>query len=81
MKEFKMSAASRRVLSGLKPGWQKVPVHVRGSHLAYLIKQGWIKHRQPGVSPGNAWRMWLSWGEIRMTSHGHVCLALATMEG
>jgi hypothetical protein len=64
-----LSDAARRALQHVGTEWQKVPYHIRGSHIAVLIRHGHIEHRWPfdltaRLRNGCSYP-WLRDGEIR----------------
>ncbi len=64
-----LSPAARRALQRVTTEWQPVPHHIRGSHLAVMLRHGHIEHRWPfdlsqRLRDGGS-MPWLRDGEIR----------------
>lgn len=69
LKTKPLSPAAKLALKSIGTKWQKVPYHIRGSHIAVLIRHGHIEHRWPfdlsaRLLTGRS-MPWLRDGEIR----------------
>lgn len=47
MKPRQLSSAARLALSYIGTEWQKVPHHIKASHIAVMMRHGHIEHRWP----------------------------------